>query len=156
MELKNKFNTTKGEDEIGIYEKLESKIKENSKLTHAYYARIYDIQSMNEEWSGKRKLKVPVRNKETDILETHKVFNNPKIKKISGDKLYEILTGDPFAFKKLIYAVPRALTNLGLNRTFDINGDIEKYIIEKNFSLSDYQGFEDSPYEAEENLHKFL
>lgn len=137
MELKNKFNTTKGEDEIGIYEKLDAKIQQHPEIKKAYYARIYDKSSTHEQWTGNRKLKTPLSGV------THKKFDNPKIEKISGDKLYEILTGDSLAFKKLIYAIPKVLKNLGFNNTFDIDGEVEKYIIEKNFALSDYLGFED-------------
>lgn len=154
IELKNKHNTVKGEDEVGIYEKLESKLENEKTFKKAYYARIIDKKSQDEKWTGKRKTKItisPSNKKEyennpnylTKGNSLYKIFNNDYIHIISGDRLYEILTGDRYAFKKLIDALPWVFKNLGYGKNFNEYGRVENYLISKNFSLSNYLGYED-------------
>ncbi|MCT0485848.1 Eco47II family restriction endonuclease [Weissella paramesenteroides] len=90
-EVKNKHNTVKGEDAKNIYRKLQNIAEKYPKST-VYYVRIIDTKSRNEQWQ------IPKHN-----------LNHPRVKIISGDRFYELLTGDPFAFKKLLDAIPVAL-----------------------------------------------
>lgn len=153
IELKNKHNTTKGEDEVGIYEKLNGKLQSNPQFEKAYFARIIDTKSQDKQWTGERKIKDSLTPANRTLysntlkfrIEGDKIyrkFDNENIHIISGDKLYELLTGDKFAFKKLIEALPKIFKDLGYAKNFDENGELEKYLINKNFFLSGYMGYE--------------
>lgn len=153
IELKNKHNTTKGEDEVGIYEKLNGKLQSNPQFEKAYFARIIDTKSQDKQWTGERKIKESLTPTNRTLysntlkfrIEGDKIyrkFDNENIHIISGDKLYELLTGDKFAFKKLIEALPKVFKDLGYAKNFDENGELEKYLINKNFFLSGYIGYE--------------
>lgn len=153
IELKNKHNTTKGEDEVGIYEKLDGKLQSNPQFKKAYFARIIDTKSQDKQWTGERKIKESLTPTNRTLysntlkfrIEGDKIyrkFDNENIHIISGDKLYELLTGDKLAFKKLIEALPKVFKDLGYAKNFDENGELEKYLINKNFFLSRYMGYE--------------
>lgn len=90
-EVKNKHNTVKGENQKNIYEKLEKIAKKYPNST-VYYVRIIDKVSQDRQW------KIPAHN-----------LNHPRVRIISGDRFYQLLTGDPLAFKKLLDAFPIAL-----------------------------------------------
>lgn len=167
IELKNKHNTTKGEDEVGIYEKLNGKLQSNPQFKKAYFARIIDTKSQDKQWNGERKIKDSLtptnRTTYSDtskfIIKEGKIyrkFANENIHIISGDKLYELLTGDRFAFKKLIEALPKVFKDLEYAKNFDENGELEKYLINKNFSLSSYIGYEENSYQNIDELERLV
>src|SRR5690606_31462184 len=54
IELKNKHNTVKGEDNKSIFTKLKGEIDKNPD-SKAYFARILDKKSTNKQWSFSHK-----------------------------------------------------------------------------------------------------
>lgn len=143
-EVKNKHNTVKGEDQKNIYKKLQ-KIAEKYPNSTVYYVRIIDNISQNQPWVLKKQ-----------------GLKHPRVRIISGDRFYELITGDPLAFKKLLTAFPIALrdyvdtltpeerinngSNMGLfgnlySESTKNGVDIIEQIINDNFKT--YLGFED-------------
>lgn len=100
IELKNKFNTVKGEDNKSIFTKLLGEIEKNPN-SRAYFARILDVKSTNSNWSFSHK-KVP--------------FGNENIFIISGDQLYKLVTGKEdslfLLYKNLPYAISDFLSSI--------------------------------------------
>lgn len=92
-EIKNKHNTVKGEDQLTVFEKLEALAEKLPEAT-CYYVRIIDTKSRNNVWKFSK----------GNITYTH-----PRVRIISGDKFYSIVTGDENAFKELIDKFPDIL-----------------------------------------------
>ncbi|MCO6183672.1 Eco47II family restriction endonuclease [Leuconostoc fallax] len=146
-EVKNKHNTVKGENLPDIFLKLE-KIAERHPDSTVYFVRIIDKTSQNKPWK---------------LSKNKKKLEHPRVRIISGDRFYELLTGDPLAFKKLLKAFPVALkdyvatltpeerinhgSNMGLfgaiyNESTKNGVNIIEQIINDNFK--NYLGFENN------------
>ena len=93
IELKNKWNTTKGENKIDVYKKLEKFVKNNKNAT-AYYAYI----NAKKGNSGKAR-----------IWEVEKGTSNKRVKEIWGREVYKMVTGDKDALEKTWKAVNKVL-----------------------------------------------
>ena len=95
LELKNKHNTTKGENLKDLFTKLE-KIVAKYKGSTAYYAYITPKNgtSGNEVWVLKHRKK------------------NPNVRKIWGSKVYELVTGKPNALEQTWNALPDAINKI--------------------------------------------
>jgi len=93
IELKNKWNTTKGENKIDVFKKLQKIVEENKKAT-AYYAYV----NAKDGSSGKPR----VWNVKKDV-------NHPRIKEVWGKEVYKLVTGDKDALDKTWEAVNKAL-----------------------------------------------
>lgn len=91
-ELKNKHNTVKGEDLPSIHKKLESHVNKNN-TTIGYFVHIIGKSSYDNVWNFTSK---------------NVTYNHPRVRIISGDKFYELLTNKPNAFKELCDALPTA------------------------------------------------
>ncbi|APJ04876.1 Eco47II family restriction endonuclease [Silvanigrella aquatica] len=104
-EVKNKHNTTKGDQKKSLYENFEKLLNTKYIGYTAYYVEIIPNKKdgYDEEF-------VPSDN----ILSVRKM-GNPKIRKISGQRFYELVTGDPYALKKLYEAIPKISEILGKN-----------------------------------------
>ena len=100
-EIKNKHNTLKGENNKDLFNKLERELEYTYKGYTAYYVRIIDTKSRDEEWK--------FTSKAENDKEKKKIYHNENIKRISGDKFYQLITGDKHAFKKLITVLPKAV-----------------------------------------------
>ncbi len=94
IELKNKFNTVNSDSLSKVREKLEKAISTHPKAT-AFWAYILeqDGSSGESEW-------------------TYLGENSPKIKRIWGSKVYELVTGDKKALEKTWKALPLAISDL--------------------------------------------
>lgn len=94
IELKNKFNTVNSDSLSKVRDKLEMAVKNNPKC-NAYWAYILekDGSSGVSTWiyAGK---------------------NEPRIKKIWGSNVYELVTGDKNALEKTWKALPIAISDL--------------------------------------------
>lgn len=91
-DIKNKHNTVKGSSLPNLYDDLETYIK-NKPNAKSYWVQIISSgKSFNDNWT------IPSKEK-----------NNPNIYKISGDKFYEVLTGNKNAFSELCAALPIAI-----------------------------------------------
>jgi len=91
MELKNKFNTVNGSSLESVRRKLEQAVSDHPAST-SYWAFIIakNGSSRETEW-------------------TYKGTNNPKIKKVWGSKVYELVTGKPNALQEVWNALPEVI-----------------------------------------------
>lgn len=106
LELKNKHNTVKGADMIGLWKRLD-KITKNYPKSIAYWAYINskDGSSGEDVWKYQNK-------------------SNPKVKKIWGKNIYELITGKKNALTETLYALPKAISNVTDNsKILDIEND---------------------------------
>lgn len=94
IELKNKHNTMNSSSTKTCREKLENVIGQYPNAT-AYWAYIISrkYKSENRVWKYQGR-------------------ENEKIRRISGDLLYEMITGDPNALEKVYEAIPKAVVDL--------------------------------------------
>lgn len=94
IELKNKHNTMNSSSTKTCREKLENVIEQYPDAT-AYWAYIISrkYRSENRVWKYQGR-------------------ENEKIRRISGDLLYEMITGDSNALEKVYEAIPKAIVDL--------------------------------------------
>ena len=94
IELKNKYNTMNSSSTKTCREKLENVIEKYPNAI-AYWAYVIskDYKSENEVWRYQHR-------------------EDERIRKISGDKLYEMITGDPQGLEKVFEAIPKAIEDL--------------------------------------------
>jgi len=94
MELKNKFNTVNSDSLNKVREKLVKAVKSNKKAI-SYWAYIISKDGLSEEsdWN-------------------YLGDKNPKIRKVCGAKVYEIVTGDRKALEKMWKALPKAIKQI--------------------------------------------
>ena len=94
IELKNKHNTMNSSSTKTCREKLENVVEQYPDAT-AYWAYIISPKYKTEErvWSYKGR-------------------ENEKIRRISGDLLYEMITGDSDALEKVYEAIPKAVVDI--------------------------------------------
>lgn len=102
-DIKNKHNTVKGSSLKTLYTDLESYIeKSGNPNAKAYWVQIISKgKSFNEHWS------IPSQN-----------LNNPNVFKISGDKFYELLTGQKNAFYDICIALPKVINKVKNEKQF--------------------------------------
>lgn len=91
VELKNKYNTMNSNSTKTCREKLENILQKYPNAT-TYWAYIVNKNYKSE-----------------DRVWEYKGVSNEQIRRISGDKIYEIITGDPDALEKTLRAVPLAI-----------------------------------------------
>lgn len=96
-DIKNKHNTVTGGNLEKLYKDLEKYIRESKNPNaKAYWVQIISNgKSFNENW----------------ILDT-KELRNPNVFKISGDKFYELLTGQKNAFYDICVALPEVINKV--------------------------------------------
>ncbi|RLZ06530.1 Eco47II family restriction endonuclease [Faecalibacter macacae] len=93
IELKNKFNTVKGEDSRSIFIKLKE-LTDKNPGSKGYYARILDTKKTNKNWElSYKKVK----------------YKDPSIYIISGDELYKLMTKEENALFQLYKILPKAI-----------------------------------------------
>lgn len=102
IELKNKYNTMNKTSKEGCQMALEN-VVEKYPNSRGYWAYVisYKYKSQESIWEYSRKV-----NDETVK------FSNPQVRRISGDKLYEMITGDKNALEKVCRAIPLAIKNI--------------------------------------------
>ena len=94
IELKNKYNTMNSSSTAQCMKKLENIIEKYPDAV-AYWAYIIgkNYKSENRPWRYKQK-------------------ENERIRRVSGCKVYELITGDPKALEKTFKAIPKAIIQL--------------------------------------------
>lgn len=141
-DIKNKFNTVKGSSQKEIFEELKDALSHFPGAT-AYYVRIMDKKSRDEEWFFTHK---------------NKQYHDSHIHIISGDKFYKLVFGEEDALAQLVRALPVAIDDFikshGINEQPDVNnfitmldesinsegnGSLYDFICDSTFSK--YQGF---------------
>ena len=93
-DVKNKHNTMNSGDQELVYQNLQRLANENETAI-CYWVQIIAKSSFNEHWEGKFK---------------DRIYNHPRVRKISGDKFYELLTGVSDAFKQVVDAIPKVIS----------------------------------------------
>ena len=96
MEIKNKHNTVTGSSKPGLFDKLLRILVGHPNAT-VYYAYVI----------GGRKVKAGER-----IWNMEGKTANPNLKEIWGNRIYEIVTGDPGALEKVWKALPGAIEDV--------------------------------------------
>lgn len=102
IELKNKYNTMNKTSKEGCQMALENVVEKNPN-SKGYWAYVISRNYKSEEsvWEYSR------------TINDEKIkFNNPQVRRISGDKLYEMITGDKDALEKVCRAIPIAIKNI--------------------------------------------
>lgn len=139
VEIKNKHNTMNSSSSQKTYMKMQGKILRDSKAT-CYLLEIIAKKSQDTPW------KISLDNERIE---------NERIRKISADKFYELITGDSLAFYKLCKVLPTVITDVLKDSNNIIfkesvldeikeksslqNIDILTYIFKNTFST--YEGF---------------
>lgn len=91
-ELKNKHNTMNSSSSEATMQKL-IHFAEQYPKANCYLIQIIAKKSHNELWEG---------------YFNGRYYSHPRVRKISADKFYELVTGDPEAFYKLCRVLPQA------------------------------------------------
>ena len=91
-ELKNKHNTMNSSSSEATIQKLINTAEKNPKAT-CYLIQIIAKKSINDLWEGSF---------------NGKHYSHPRVKKISADRFYELVTGIPDAFYQLCTVLPQA------------------------------------------------
>ena len=97
-EIKNKFNTTKGNHKKIVYDDLEEFLGRNAGFT-AYYVEIIP--------QGAKRYNKPFEP--SDNVSKQRRKKNKKIRVIDGYSFYELVTGEKEALAKLYKALPEAI-----------------------------------------------
>ncbi len=119
-EVKNKHNTVKGSDKIGVYNDLHDCVMPNQhpyKGFVAYYVEI--IPQPRKAYN--RPFTPPNKADGTRCRE------NELIRVIDGKSFYEIVTGEPLALELLFDSLPLVIKKLYPESTFDEFNFIKKY-----------------------------
>lgn len=118
-EIKNKFNTTKGNHKVAIYDDLKQQIESEYKNYTGYYVAILTKKRFEKQFT-------PSDNR------THsKREKNEKIKEIDGMTFYELATGEKNAIKQLYQSIPFIIAEITNN---DKNKIIKDPLFEELFS----------------------
>lgn len=96
VELKNKHNTMNSASSQKTYLKMQSKILEDDQAI-CMLVEVIAKRSQNIKW--------------TTTVDARQ-YSHERIRRVSLDKFYEIVFGDPYAFMKLCRALPTVLTDV--------------------------------------------
>lgn len=110
-EIKNKFNTTKGNHKTAIYDDIESEINKNYNGYTGYYVSIIDRKRFDVPFT-------PSDNKNKQRRQ-----ENANIRHTDGATFYEIATGQKDAIANLYKTIPYILSQIAGNNTNQITND---------------------------------
>ena len=135
VEMKNKHNTMNSSSSQKTYMRMQGTLLSNAEAT-CMLVEVIATKSQNVEWIMS--------------LDGHRV-SNPKIRRVSIDKFYEMATGDKLAFKKLCEKLPQIIEDIVKNTHFNAGSntvvqelkEIDENIIKSIYllSFSKYEGF---------------
>ncbi|MCV6599301.1 MAG: Eco47II family restriction endonuclease [Alphaproteobacteria bacterium] len=103
-EIKNKFNTTKGNHKVAIYDDLKSLTKSKYEGYVAYYVAILTKKRFDKEFTPSDNRKAGKRRPK-----------NKNIREIDGATFYEIATGDKNAIYDLYNVLPHIISDIVKN-----------------------------------------
>ncbi len=136
-DIKNKHNTMNSSSAESLFQKL-ARFADDNKQAKCYWVQVLATKSFNELWKG-------------DI--NGKEYSHSRVYKISGDRFYELVTGEKDAFftlyKALPYAIDDYMTTLNFNQEKASNSAIEeirKSANENGLSLLDQISFDNYNY----------
>lgn len=101
IELKNKLNTISSASLRKIYIKMQAKLLDDNEAT-CYLVETTSKSSIDEIW---------------EIFLDNRPLTHNRIRKISIDKLYEMVFGDSMAFDKLRIALPQIIEDIENNNS---------------------------------------
>ena len=117
-EVKNKWNTTKGNHKVRVYDDIKKLLEQpKNKGFKGYYVAIL----------SKAKINAPFTPSDNETSSRRPIDEN--IVEVDGATFYDIATGEKDSLKKLYQTLPYILSNI-LN-----NKDIEKYLREPIFNI---------------------
>ena len=135
VEMKNKHNTMNSSSSQKTYMRMQNKLLENSD-NNCFLVEVIAKNSQNIPW--------------VVSLDGQQVSND-RIRRVSIDKFYEIVSGDPLAFKKLVEVLPQVMNDVlvEMNRNeikssvFKELEEIDPNILKSLYLLSfeKYEGF---------------
>jgi hypothetical protein len=99
-EVKNKFNTTKGNHKIAIYDDFDNLLKGDYKDYTAYYVAILAKKRFNNSFTP------------SDNKAKQRRLINEKIREIDGASFYELASGETNAIEKLYKILPFILAEI--------------------------------------------
>lgn len=111
IELKNKYNTMNSSSTKTCREKLENVIEKYPEAT-AYWAYV-----INKNYKSEDRIWIYQKRKDE------------RIRRISGDKLYEMITGDSKALEKVFDAIPKAIVDI-LDKEYELSTKDQKIMEE--------------------------
>ncbi len=142
VEMKNKHNTMNSASSQKTYIKMQNTILENDKAI-CMLVEIISKKSQNKDWL---------------ITLDKKQYKHNRIRKVSIDKFYEIVTGDKNSFKNLCEKLPKVIedvvklqkSEVVSNTVFEELTNISPNILKSLYLLAfeNYEGFEN--FEIEE------
>jgi hypothetical protein len=94
-DIKNKHNTMNSSSAESLFQKLAT-YADTYKEAKCYWVQILAKNSFNEKWFGE------INGKE---------YSHSRVYRISGDKFYELLSGEQNAFLNLYEVLPRAISD---------------------------------------------
>lgn len=119
-DIKNKHNTMNSPAMEGLYIKLK-KFADEHKSAKCYWVQILATDSFKTNWEG-------------DI--NGKEYRHSRVFKISGDRFYALLTGDPKALFKLYKVLPAAISDFfhsqAINSSEIVSSALEEIAFEAN------------------------
>lgn len=110
-EIKNKYNTTKGNHKVAIYDDIESVLKEHYECYTGYYVSIIDKRRFDKPFTP------------PDNLTKVQRQVNQKIRNVDGATFYEIATGERGAISKLYNTIPFIIADIRDNNVSNIVDD---------------------------------
>ena len=135
VEMKNKHNTMNSSSSQKTYMRMQNTVLKTPQAT-CLLVEVIATNSQNIVWKTR--------------LDGQSV-SNPKIRRVSIDKFYEMATGDCLAFKKLCEKLPRIIEDVVTETAFDISTNtvfqeltnIDPNIMKSIYllSFSKYEGF---------------
>lgn len=135
-ELKNKHNTMNAASSQKTYMKMQAKLLDDDQAT-CYLVEVISKKSKDETWS-------------ISLDKCHR--SHKKIRRMSMDKFYELVFGDPKAFYKLCVALPTIIEDVVTeNQQLSIKNTVFQELTHEHADLltsiyllafSTYEGFE--------------
>jgi DNA (cytosine-5)-methyltransferase 1 len=135
VEMKNKHNTMNSKSSSATYMMMQNKLLQDENAT-CMLVEVIAKNSQNIQWS---------------VSVNKQKMSNERIRRVSIDKFYEIVTGDKEAFKKLVEIIPRVIDDVleeieqqGINNTvFSELSSFDNNILKSLYLLSfkRYEGF---------------
>ena len=135
VEMKNKHNTMNSSSSQKTYMKMQNTVLNNAAAT-CYLVEVIATNSQNIPWRAS-----------LDGV----AMSNPRIRRISIDKFYEMTTGDSMAFKKLCEKLPMIIEDIISDGTASSSSntvlkelkDIDQNLLKTLYltSFNSYQGF---------------
>lgn len=136
VELKNKHNTMNSASSQKTYMKMQAKLLDDDKAT-CYLVEAISKKSRDESWN---------------ITLDKKARSHSRIRRMSMDKFYELVFGDPYAFYKLCIALPDIIEDVvHENQQLVVKNSVFAELSERHadmlkaiylLAFSSYEGFE--------------